>query len=353
MSFSSEKFCKDLCKGIGLAFIWVTNKASSKSISAIALTALALGQPTTTRAADPAYPTKPIRIIVTFPPGGSTDALIRIIAPRLTEQLGQPIVVVNQPGAGGNIGLTTVARAEPDGHTIGMGAAGALSINPSLYPKMPYDPATDFRPISMLAMIPFVLIGNTSAMKAQTLGELIESAKSQPGKLTVGHGGNGTGMHLTAALFAQMANVNWTEVPFKGSGQATMEVLGGQISLAVSDLPASLDLIRTGRLKAYAVTSKQRLAALPDVPTMAEAGLPGYESVGWFGIVAPAGTPEPIVLKLNAAFQDALNNPALRTSIRNLGVEPGASSPQEFEAFIKSETKKWSTVVKNAAIQLN
>ncbi len=298
------------------------------------------------------FPTRPIRIVVTFPPGGSTDAVVRMIVPRLSDKLGQQVVVDNRPGAGGNIGLTVVAKAPADGYTLGVGAAGALSANVSLYAQMPFDPLKDLKPVSMLAAIPFVIVGHPS-LKARTLKELIAQAKVDPGKLAIGHGGNGTAMHLSAALFSQMADIKLVEVPYKGSGPAALDVLGGQLPLAVVDLPAALQQIKAGKLIAYAVTSPQRLPTLPDVPTVSEAGLAGYDSTGWFGVVAPAGTPAAIVARLNTEITAALNDPQIQASMRNLGVEPAPGKPEAFEAYIRSETQKWAKVIKQANIRLD
>jgi tripartite-type tricarboxylate transporter receptor subunit TctC len=297
------------------------------------------------------YPSKPIHIVVTFPPGGSSDAVVRMLVPRLSEKLGEQVVVDNRPGAGGNIGLALVAKAPPDGYTLGLGAAGALSANVSLYAQMPFDPIKDFTPVSMLAAIPFVIVGHPS-VNAKTQRELIALAKSEPGKLSIGHGGNGTAMHLSAQLFEQMADIKLVDVPYKGSGPATVDVLAGQVPLAVVDLPSALQQIKAGKLTAYAVTSPKRLPTLPDVPTVAEQGLTGYDSTGWFGVVAPAGTPAAIVERLNAEITAALNDEEIKTRMRNLGVEPAPSTPAEFEAYIKSETQKWGKVIKAAGIKI-
>jgi tripartite-type tricarboxylate transporter receptor subunit TctC len=310
---------------------------------------LALAAPAS--AQDAAWPTKPIRVIVTFPPGGSADAIVRAISPRVSERLGQPLVIENRPGAGGNIGLTAVAKAEGDGYTVGLGAAGALSANVSLYPQMPFDPVKDLKPVSLVAAIPFVIVGHPS-VGVRTQAELIALAKRDPSKLTIGHGGNGTAMHLTASLFDQMAGVKIVQAAYRGSGPAAMDALAGQIPLAVTDLPAAIQHIRAGKLMAFSVTGSRRVPALPDVPTVAEAGLPGYESLGWFGIVAPAATPDAIVNKLNAAIVEALNDPAIQTNIRAIGVEPAPSTPQAFADYIKSETVKWGQVIRNAGIKL-
>ena len=298
------------------------------------------------------YPRQPIRVVVTFPPGGSTDAVVRMLVPRLNDRLGQSVIVDNRPGAGGNIGLSLVAKSAPDGYTVGVGAAGALSANASLYERMPFDVAKDFRPVTMLAAIPFVIVGNPS-VPARTQKDLIALAKAQPGKWSIAHGGNGTAMHLSAALFGQMADVKLVEVPYKGSGPAALDTLAGNVPLAVVDLPSALQQIKAGKLVAYAVTSPQRLAQLPDVPTVAEAGLSGYDSTGWFGVVAPAGTPTAIVQKLNAEITAALRDEHIVASMRNLGVEPAPTTPEAFEAYIRSETQKWAKVIKQANIRID
>ena len=299
------------------------------------------------------YPAKPVHIVVTFPPGGSADAVVRMLVPRLNEKLGQPVIVDNRPGAGGNVGLSVVAKAAPgDGYTVGVGAAGALAANVSLYAQMPFDPVKDLRPVSMLAAIPFVIIGHPS-VAARNQRELIALAKAQPGSLSIAHGGNGTAMHLTAALFAQMADVKWLEVPYRGSGPAALAVLSGQVPLAVVDLASALQHIKAGKLIAYGVTSPQRLPMLPDVPTVAEGGLPGYDSTGWFGVVAPAATPPAIIARLNAEITAALNDETIKASMRNLGMEPTPGTADALEAYIKTETEKWARVIKTANIKLN
>ncbi|WP_447740607.1 Bug family tripartite tricarboxylate transporter substrate binding protein [Variovorax boronicumulans] len=298
------------------------------------------------------FPIKPIRMVVTFPPGGSADGVVRMLVPRLNEKLGQQVVVDNRPGAGGNVGLTLVAKAPGDGYTLGVGAAGALAANVSLYPQMPFDPQKDLKPVGMLAAIPFVLVGHPS-VAAKTQRELVALAKAKPGTLSIGHGGNGTAMHLSAALFNQMAGTRLVEVPYRGSGPAALDVLGGQIPLAVVDLPSSLQQIRAGKLIAFAVTSPQRLPMLPEVPTVAEVGLPGYDSTGWFGVVAPAGTPAPVVARLNAELNAALGDEQVKTAMRALGVEPAPGSVESFDSYIRAETKKWAQVIQDAHIKLD
>lgn len=317
-----------------------------------AATALLLGTCAAIASAQADFPRQPIRMVVTFPPGGSADTVVRLLVPRLNEKLGQNVIVDNKPGAGGNVGLAIVAKAPADGYTMGVGAAGALSANSSLYAQMPFDVQKDFRPVGMLAGIPFVLVGNPS-LPAKNVKELIALAKAQPGTLSVAHGGNGTAMHLSTALFAQTSGVKVVQIPYKGSGPAALDAISGQVPLALVDLPASLQQIKSGKLVAYAVTSKKRLPQLPDVPTLAESGLTGYDSTGWFGVVAPAGTPLLAVARVNAAIADALNDPAIRERMRALGVEPEPGSPDAFGAYVRSETVKWAKVIKQGNIKLD
>ena len=296
------------------------------------------------------YPTKPIRYIVPFPPGGSSDLIARAIAPKMSERLGQPIVVENRPGAGGMLGVDVVAKAEPDGYIIGLAAAGALSSNIHLYPKMPFDPVKDLAPITNLAMIPFFLVAHPS--QASSIKQLIEQAKAKPGALSYGHGGQGSTMHLAGELLNMLARVNVQSVPYKGSAPVSSDVLGGQIPFGVVDVPSAISNVRAGKLRALAVTSKTRIAAAPDVPTFEEAGVPGYEAVGWFGSVAPAGTPREIIQRLNLETRNALALPDVRERVIAAGTEPATTTPEEFAAYIREETKKWGEVVKAGNIKL-
>jgi tripartite-type tricarboxylate transporter receptor subunit TctC len=325
-----------------------------KTLCASALAVLSFAWVTTAVAqtAPADFPNKPIRVVVTFPPGGSTDAVMRMLVPRLNEKLGQPVIVDNKPGAGGNVGLSIVAKAPADGHILGLGAAGGLSANVSLYPQMPFETAKDFKPVAMLAAIPFVIVGHPST-NARNLGELLALARAQPGRISLGHGGNGTAMHLSTALLEQMANVKFVNVPYKGSGPAAVDALAGQIQVALVDLPSALQQIKAGKLIAYAVTSQARLPMLPDVPTVSEAGLPGYDSTGWFGVVAPVGTPAPVIARLNAEINAALNDEQTKISMRNLGVEPVPGSAEGFDKYIRAETVKWAQVIKTANIKLD
>jgi tripartite-type tricarboxylate transporter receptor subunit TctC len=296
------------------------------------------------------YPTKPIRFIVSFPPGGSSDLIARAIAPHMSARLGQPVVVENRPGAGGMIGVDAVAKAAPDGYTIGLAAAGALSSNISLYPKMPFHPEKDLAPISTLAMIPFFLIAHPS--QPATLKEVLAKAKSAPGAMSFGHGGNGSTMHLSGELLNMLAGVKIQSVPYKGSGPVSADVLGGQVPLGVVDVPSAISNVKAGKLRALAVTSKQRISAAPDVPTFEEAGVPGYEAIGWFGVVAPKETPRPIITRLNAEIRAALADPEIRSRALAAGTEPLTNTPEEFAAMIRAETKKWAEVIKAGGIKL-
>jgi len=296
------------------------------------------------------YPSKPIRFIVPFPPGGSSDLISRSIAPRMAERMGQPVLVENRPGAGGMIGVEAVAKAPPDGYIIGLAAAGALSSNVSLYPTMPYNPEKDLAPISMLAMIPFFLVAHPA--QPATLMQLIDAAKANPGGIAVGYGGNGSTMHLAGELFNMMAAVKLQPVPFQGSGPVATNVLGGQVPLGVVDVPSAIAHVRAGKMRALAVTSKRRIVAAPEVPTFEEAGVPGYEAIGWFGTVAPANTPAAIINRLNLEITSALAVPEIRERALAAGAEPLTNTPQEFAAIIREETRKWAQVVRTAGIKL-
>jgi tripartite-type tricarboxylate transporter receptor subunit TctC len=297
-----------------------------------------------------AYPDQPIKIIITFPPGGSADIVIRTLQPLVAEDLQQPIVIENRSGAGGNIGIAAVAQAAPDGYTLGVAAAGVLTVNPYLNrAAMPFDPLKDLAPVTLLAQIPFVLVAS-QASKLSSVEDVIAAAKAHPGELSIGHGGNGTAMHLTSALFAQKANIRIQLVAYRGTAPATVDVLAGHIPLAVLDIPASQQLIRDGKLKALGVSAARRVAFLPEVPPLSELGLSGFEAVGWFGLVAPAGTPPDIIGRLNTAFVKALNDPAAAEKIRGLGAEPAPSSADNFAQFIQSESAKWGKLIADAGI---
>jgi len=318
---------------------------------ATALVAVAAGSRAQTPA-PAAWPSKPIRMIVTFPPGGSTDATVRIVAPKLGERLGQQVVIDNRPGAGGNIGLAALAKADPDGYTLAVGAAGGLAANAALYPRMPFDAQKDFVPISLLSHIPFVLVvPPTSPIK--NVADLIAQAKAEPGKVSIGHGGNGTAMHLSVQLLKLMAQVDLTEIAYKGSGPVALDVIGGQVPAGMLDLPSVLQQIKSGKVRALAVTGSERLPQLPDVPTLAEAGIKGYESTGWFGVVAPAATPPAVVAKLQNEMRAVLSDSEVIAGARAAGVELSPTTSAEFGRFIASETVKWADVIKRSGTKLD
>jgi len=298
-----------------------------------------------------AWPEQLIKVIVTFPPGGSSDIVIRALEPIVAAELKQGLVIENRAGAGGNIGMAAVAQAKADGYTLGVAAAGALTVNPHLNQQMPFDPK-DLAPITLLAEIPFVLVASGD-VPAKNAAEMIALAKAKPGALSIGHGGNSTAMHLTAALFTHRTGVTMELVPYRGTAPATVDVLAGHVPFAVLDIPASRQLILEGKLKPIGVSSAKRLMSLPDVPTLAEAGVKDAESVGWFGLVAPSGTPPDIIARLNAAFTKALKDPAVADKIATLGAEPAPTSPEEFAKFIASESAKWGKLVSEAGIKAN
>ena len=291
-----------------------------------------------------AYPAKPIRLIVALPAGGPTDILARLIAQPLAAKLGQPIVVDNRPGAGGNIGAELVARSPADGYTLFMGTSGPLAINASLYTHIGYDPLRDFAPIILAASAPFVIVANPG-LAAGNVKELIALAKAKPGQLNFGSV-PGNASHLATELFNHMAGIRMTLVPYKGAAQATTDVIAGQIQLSFASTPGSVQLLRAGKLKALAVTSAKRIAALPEVPAVAESGLSGYEASVWYGVVAPARTPREIIAKLNAEIVNIMRERGNRDKIAASDFEPTVSTPGEFGDFIRAETAKWAKVVK-------
>jgi tripartite-type tricarboxylate transporter receptor subunit TctC len=291
-----------------------------------------------------AYPSKPIRLIVALPAGGPTDILGRLIAQPLSASLGQPIIVDNRPGAGGNIGAELVAKSPADGYTLFMGTSGPLAINASLYKTIGFDPLRDFAPIILAATAPFVIVAHP-ALPANNVKELIALAAAKPGQINYG-AVQGNASHLATELFDYMAGIKMTLVPYKGAAPATTDVIAGQIQLSFASTPGSVLLLRSGRLKAIAVTSAKRIGALPEVPTVAESGLPGYEASVWYGVVAPAKTPREIVLKLNTEIARILRERGHREKIAASDFEVIASTPGEFGDFIRAETAKWTKVVK-------
>ncbi len=295
------------------------------------------------------WPTKAVRIVVPFAPAGTTDILARALAPELSRAFGQPFVIENKPGAGGNLGADLVAKST-DGHTLLMGTVGTHAINPSLYAKMPYDHVKDFVPVTLVAGVPNVLVMNPA--KAESLGirgvpDLIRVARANPGKLNMASSGNGTSIHLAGELFKSMTGTYMVHFPYRGSGPALLDLIGGNMDLMFDNLPSAMPHIKAGKLKALAVTSAERSAALPELPTVAEAGaLKGFEASSWFGLLAPAGTPPEVVNRLQQETAKALASPAMKERLLSQGAIPSGMSPAEFAALIAAETKKWAAVVR-------
>ena len=292
-----------------------------------------------------AFPERPIRLIVSFPPGGSSDAMARIVQPFLEKQLGQTVIVENRPGAGGMIAIEYVAKADPDGYVIGLGGAGALGTNLGLQP-MPYDPKKDVVAITGLASSPFILVASNK-FNGNRLEDVIAAAKSGQ-NLSIGHGGNGTLMHLTAEMLLQDANIKIPLVSYRGIAPVVNDLMGSQIELGIVDPPSAKGALDANAIKAIAVTSQSRFPMMPNTPTFAESGLPGFESTGWFGIVAPRGVPAAVIDKLNTAFVAALNDPDTAKQIRALGSDPMPMSASAFADFIDKEIAKWQKVVQRA-----
>ncbi len=291
------------------------------------------------------YPNKPIKIIVPFLAGGTTDIMARAVAADLQKAFGQAVVVENRAGAGGNIGADAVAKSAPDGYTFLMGTVGTHAINMALYTKMPYDAVKDFAPVSLVAAVPNILVA-TPSFPVNSVKELIDLAKKEDGKLTFASSGSGTSIHLSGELFKQLAGVQMTHVPYKGSSAALPDVMSGQVNVMFDNAPSVMPHIKGGKLKAIAVTSSKRAPALPNVPTIAESGLPGFEASSWFGLLAPAGTPKEIVEKVSAQIQKMLQTPEMKERLASQGADGVGNTPEQFAAHIKTEIDKWAKVVK-------
>ncbi|SOZ09473.1 Bug family tripartite tricarboxylate transporter substrate binding protein [Cupriavidus taiwanensis] len=291
------------------------------------------------------YPTKPITLIVPFSAGGTTDILARIVGLQLGKALGQPVVIDNRPGAGGNIGASLAAKAPGDGYTLFMGTIGTHAINQSLYSKLPYDPVKDFAPITRVAMVPNLVVANPK-VPVNNIKELIAYVKANPDKLSYGSSGSGSSMHLSGELFNSMTGLHIQHIPYKGSAPAVNDLLGNQIGLMFDNMPSSYPHVKAGKLRALAVTSAKRSPALPNVPTVAESGVPGYEATSWFALYATGGTPQAIVDRLNAEVVKILAMPDVKKQMADQGAEPNPEKPAQLAAFMKSETAKWAKVVK-------
>jgi len=311
---------------------------------AVALIGLALHA--ALASAQGSYPSRPITIVVAFSAGGSTDIVARLIAEEIRKALGQPVVVDNKPGAGGNIGTAFVAKARPDGYTLLIGSVGPLAINASLYSKMPYDNLKDFTPICLIVHVPNVLVVNPNAMPVNSFAEFVALAKANPGKYFFSSTGVGTSSHLSGELLKSLTGVEATHVPYKGAVALHDLLAGQQVHFMFATIPSVVEFIRAGRLRALAVTSKTRSTSMPDVPTVAESGFPDFEASSWFGLLGPADLPRDIVAKLQAEVVRALKVPEIRESLIQQGADPVGSTPEEFAAYIRSETVKWEKVVR-------
>ncbi|HQQ69271.1 MAG TPA: tripartite tricarboxylate transporter substrate binding protein [Alicycliphilus sp.] len=298
------------------------------------------------------WPSRPIKWVVPFPPGGAMDVIARTLGDKAARELGQSFVIENRPGAGGNIGADYVAKQPADGYTIMITSIG-MATNKALYSKLGYDPVKDFAPVSLLAVVPNVLVVNTAKSADKSVKDVLAHARREPGKLTYASAGNGTSIHLAGEMFASMAAVQLLHVPYKGSGPAVTDMLGGQVDLMFDSITSARPHIQSGKLRALGVTTARRSAALPDVPTIAEAGVPGYEVSPWFAVFAPAGTPAAVVARLNQALNGAMKQPDTLKKLESVGAEPIGSTPQELAAHLNKELDRWGKLIKERNIQLD
>jgi tripartite-type tricarboxylate transporter receptor subunit TctC len=321
----------------------MTRQCLAASLAAAVVAALAGAHPAMAQE----FPTRPITLIVPYTPGGGNDAMARVVADKMSVALRQQIVIENRGGAGGSIATRQVARAAPDGYTLGLGGTGTLAIDPTLYPNVGYDPRKDFAPVGLIATSALIVLVNPS-LPAKTLTEFIALAKAEPGKINFASAGSGSGIHLGTELPAYMAGIKMTHIPYKGSAPALTDLIGGHVALYFSSLPPAIGLVREGKVRALAVTGPTRAKVFPDLPTVAQAGLPGFEAVLHYGIVAPAGTPRPVIDKLNAAMRTALASPDVQARIDTDGAEVFASTPEQYAADIDREETKWSDIVRRS-----
>ena len=323
-----------------------SRRTGLKALAAAALTVAGMGS-----AMADAYPNKAITMIVPFSAGGTTDILARIVGQALGQELGETIIIENKPGAGGNIGAQQASRAKADGYTLFMGTVGTHAINQSLYKNLPYDPIKSFAPLSRVANVPNLLVAHPSR-PYKTVQEMITYAKAHPGDVTYGSPGSGASPHVSGALFQSMTGAEITHIPYKGSAPAISDLLGNQIAVMFDNMPSAIQHVRSGKLRPIAVTSAQRSPELPDVPTIAEAGVPGYEAMSWFGLWTVAGTPQPILDKLHASLSKVLKDPAVVKKIGDQGGSITIDPPAQFEAFIRGEAAKWGKVVKESGAEV-
>ena len=317
-----------------------------------AMLVLAAAGASPTLAQQQGYPEKPVRFVVPYPPGGASDVIARLLAEKLTASYGQSFVIENRPGANGIIALEAVAKAAPDGYTILMGNVGPNAINAGLYPKLPFDPLKSFAPITLVSSVPIVLLTGP-ALPAETVGELIEYARQHPGTVQFGSGGPGSATHLTAELFKDMAGIDIVHVPYKGDVPAMTDVQGGHVGMTFATSVAAMPFISGGKLRVLGTASPQRPASLAQYPVIAQQGLPNFASSSWGGVLAPAGTPAPVIASLNQHIVQALQQPDLRARLADLGAEVVTSTPEEFSAYLAAEIEKWSGVIKSARITVN
>jgi tripartite-type tricarboxylate transporter receptor subunit TctC len=290
------------------------------------------------------WPNKPIRWIVPFPPGGAMDVMARALAEKSSKSLGQAVVIENRAGAGGNIGADFVARSDADGYTMMITSIG-MATNKFLYPKLSYDPVKDFSPVSLIAIVPNVLVTNATQPNVKTVSDVIANAKAQPGKLTYASAGNGSSIHLAGEVFTSMAKIDMQHIPYKGSNPAVTDLLGGQVNYMFDSITSAKPHIDAGKLRPIGITTSKRSKALPNVPTIAESGLPGYEVTPWFAVFVPAATPKPIINKLNAALLDALKSPEIKAKFDGIGAEPLGTSPDELANYLNKEIERWGKVI--------
>ena len=298
-----------------------------------------------------AYPSKPVRLIVPFAPGGTTDVLARLVAQKLTESLAQQFIIENKPGAGGNIGTELAVKSPADGYTLVMSFDGTMAINPNTYAKMPFDPQKDLVPVANVAQVPLLIVVHPG-VAAKSIAEFVALAKANPGRINYSSAGHGSTGHLTGELFRARAGIDIVHVSYKGGGQAVQDLLGGQIQMLVTALPTVEGHLKGGKLRALAFTSSKRVPGAPEVPTLAESGYPGIEVLSWYGILAPAGTPQEIVRRLNAEINRVLQAPEVRERLTVLGTEPTGGSPEQFAQVIRADTARWAKVVSDAGIRI-
>ncbi len=302
--------------------------------------------------AQTAYPSKPIRLIVPFPPGGGTDMIARTVAQKMADQNKWNVIIDNRPGAGGNLGVDAASKAAPDGYTIVMGQTSNLSINPALYAKLPYEPLKDFAPVALVSSAPIVMAAPINS-PFNTFADVVAAAKANPDGITLGYSGNGTVAHLAGELAENAAGIKLRHIPYKGAGQAMTDLVGGQINLYMSSVPTLLGQVRNGKLRAIMVTSLKRSEQLPQTPTLAESGYQNFEAISWFGILAPAGTPAPIVLQLNKAINQALAQPDVAEKLRSEGGDVLGGTPERFEQLMRTEMPRWAKIVKDSGASLD